>query len=462
MASLRVRQPSQSVLLRSANARLKEAFRHALDLVNWELTVPVDAEEVFLVDPSLRGSAVERAIRDSLRFIVPPAVARRMRGGDRDSLRILASPWQCGRVLELDEKVDIDGVPYVLTVKGIGATTFARTYGGVDPWLFGIPPENRRGLLPHLKTSAFADGLGILEASQAKSELLGIRNVQRLGVDVDVETVLGVYRVSTLPDARGERRPTSSFQRSRLLRPGSRPVLLVRATKSNIRLQDILLLRQFGRWRAVASLIEHVKKEFCSYEGRRRASAEDYLFWLARKLIRQDMALLLLGQDLSAGSDFRVFGRNVSILGEEIDVTTFEGEGRKFGKAEYLFSVTRNFRALETLLLALADTINSCCEEKVEMGDLAHVVWTESRKVLADLGLMKRVSALLQDPAPLAKHDPARAVRTFFGHHAFVVDDPIALQTYQREILARIAAASTAAVQFRPRRSAARRARNVR
>lgn len=42
--------------------------------------------------------------------------------------RILASPNECGRVLEADETVEINGQEYVILAKGVGATKWRREH----------------------------------------------------------------------------------------------------------------------------------------------------------------------------------------------------------------------------------------------------------------------------------------------------------------------------------------------
>lgn len=125
--------------MNTKNIRLKEIFGEAHSYINAEYTLPCVTRDVTAYDASIYPAEFERICRDP-RVIVTPTTFDRLSLPQRDRVEVLASPFECGRVLETNEDILIDGKPYAVSIKGVGSTRFSREVA-TNPLLFGLSPR---------------------------------------------------------------------------------------------------------------------------------------------------------------------------------------------------------------------------------------------------------------------------------------------------------------------------------
>ncbi len=372
----------------SNNQTLEGVFRANPEYVNREYTLPAEVNQtpIFLAD-GIAGTPLEEVIRSNLRTIVPSAMAAQLPQESQNALTVMASPYECGRVLELDDKVEIYGVPHVITFKGVGATTFARKTGGENPWMMA----GHRHFTSHdaemLRSVPFWKHYGILDEKEALTELEGARRIE--GVEVDTEKILAIFKLESIPEG-GVQKPISHYKNEGRVPGDFDPVIMVRAVKSNLRLLDMVMLDELQKEGSIPAFVEHVTAEYGRYEKIENPTFQDYFFWLVKKMIGQELPLILQGYKMSSGR-WQDLGRNVSTMGEELDTQDMiERERTTRTESYYLEDVENNFANIERVLRQFAERAVNYGSVEIDEEVFATIVVSEARKVLSSANMEER------------------------------------------------------------------------
>lgn len=410
-------EATESLPKTSRNHRIEAVFSAAPHLPNREFTLPIVGKPLYRAPVVKEDEGIQAVLEDNLRVIVTPTTVSRLNDGKRGELRTLASPPECGRVLELDDQVEIDGFPHTVSVKGIGATTFWRTTGNDGPFAYGrrLDPESSRILnrVPFLGRS------GVFTARDALSETIESINLRKKGVDA--ELVLAVYGLDQMRNISGVLRPYQNFVGKGLhqITADSRPVLMFRAMKTNFRLLDPYMLNYWGAESSIPALLTHTIDQYSVLETNPNPTLQDYFTWLSGKVIRQELPIAVEGLDLSTTRRWSDLARNVSMLGEELDLEAM-GQGSKARRWEY-FEYGEHFRANFGNIIAV---LNNLGEYAVRFGgdfggidqeQYAEHFWDTVFEVVGALDA-ERVTYLFH-PTVLSRHgiDNDTFVRWIYG-----------------------------------------------
>jgi hypothetical protein len=264
-------------------SRLSSIFHGDDTYLNRETTVPAELSkeplfenEILSQDPDLNTKT-----RSLLRVIVHPNVRDIQGVVNSEVVKILESPYECGRVLESPDMVEIGGTPYVLTAKGVGATQFFRQTQAITPWHWR-GRDLDVGTSRAMKTRTYHEYRGTFHCLDAEDSLKGYRLFQELGIETEIP--LAVWRLASLPDKNGEMRPIADLKKRRHLSKGTDPVLYVRATKTNFRVLDPIRMNETESLRPnIGPLFAHMLAEY-RLRNDPNASMQDYVEWLFGKM----------------------------------------------------------------------------------------------------------------------------------------------------------------------------------
>lgn len=379
--------------LRSANHALEHIFDRVPKYVNREATLPCEvADEPVFLDPLVGLGSLGPFFRNHQRVIVTPETVKNMSESQLAQITVLASPYECGRVLELDRKIDIDGMPCTITVKGAGSTKFARDTGGENPFMLAIHRYFTAQEKESLTRFPFYQHYGVLDHAEALEQLAHSQELRAKGVDT--ERILAIYRITHLPDVLGELRPIEYFKTQGLIRSDWEPVLMFRAAKSNLRLLDAVMLEELGHKAALPTFYEHCLREYESYQQTRDPALKEYLAWLAKKVMRQEIPLILNGYEMSSGR-WQDLARNISIMGEELDTVDLHAKPRGFYSLfDYYDHVRSHFGNLDTSLRRFASLAAQYTCRDLDFTELADEFYNEIEATLAAVNLQEIFSRI--------------------------------------------------------------------
>ena len=413
--------------MKSFNPRLEHIYAPPAPdyFVNREFTLPCVTEEVYrdrsLFENPNTDPHLQSRIDNLLRIIIPATMVDRLTAETREQIRVLASPYECGRVLEDDEPVMIDGIRYVLTTKGSGCTTFIAEENGHSRF---YPSDLNHGLKiapaiqakmdaekrEELKTYRFSWLHGVLGLHAAMTELersQALHSPARPPLHTanpphhptttpllphhqparnettpplptpgfDVERVLAIYKILQMPDENGDMRPISYFQEHGIINPHPeyQPIIMIRALRSNFRILDLINLLKLGDDETMKKFIDHVLDEYRLSTGHPTATPTDYFEWFSSHSIDQRISLFLAGYP-NTSAQWQTQARNRSVMGESIDL-----EGGNHGgpyKAhltsdEHYLDLLESFDFLATGLELYATAINRIYPGAIDLKKLA-------------------------------------------------------------------------------------------
>lgn len=353
MIEVSVRPPKTS-----SNPRVEAVYAVGSVLPNREFTLPVVGRALYR-DPVVKENpAIQSLIEENLRVITTPPAVSRLDAERKSRLKTLASPLECGRVLELDESVLLDGIGHTVTIKGVGATRFFRETGGEGPFVNGKRfTDSDRTLLDRFP---FLGWYGVFTARAAIAEVLESKRLRARGIDA--EKILAVYALDQIPDRDGTLKPITYYIDNKQIHDGSRPVLMFRAMKTNFRLLDPHMLIHSGEENSVPTLLKQTIEQYARLEGVENPTLQGYFHWVAGKIIVQEMPLILEGIDMTSSGRWSDLARNVSMMGEELDLESVS-KNRISREApeyfEYGMHFRTNFDNAVTALDNLAESINA-------------------------------------------------------------------------------------------------------
>lgn len=395
---------------RSHNERLETVFEPLRRYLNREYTLPCTTTPLY-VAPDVPADVIE----DALRVIITPNTHRGLDTKRKRLVRVRASAQENGRVLETDEPINIVGKEYVVSCKGGGATGFMRQgLDGFQPTMRDIlgktyPVEPR----PELAAFPFSPRLGWLDKDEALAELNQSEQLTNKGLDT--ERIVGVFQIVELPDQTGQLQPVDFFRANGTLPEDLVPVLLVRITKENIRLQDIARLEDMYEHETAGKLLEYAKEAFAKTTGASQITAEEYFIGMTNKLMHGLLPLFLQGYRLASHA-WQDTARNITIVGEKMDVSRFVQQPRP-DLDDYPELLHNNTYFLLTMvLLRLAEQIER--HSSYQMGNAPDIVRAATNQALEEV-----------DFTSLGQHVLKKRYYTYFvknrWHHEYRDEIPV-------------------------------------
>ncbi len=362
----------------STNPRVLAVYGNNRIHANIEYTLPAMTSALYESPLVTNNPQIRAVVEGGLRVVVTPDMYAGFSTDLQALTKIMSSPYECGRVLEADETVEIDGKEYVVNFKGVGATTIARN-GSVA----------YRGYMDMREPMArypFYDGYGELEARDAMQESVGVDHFTERGLDT--EKILGIYEITQLPDLNGDYLPPSVLRSSGFFR--GKPVILVRASKSNFRLLDSVTMYERRQRLVIPPYREFVLDQFAKAEGVSKPDLSSYLRFVSQKVVGQELPLITEGfQMCSGGPAWQNLARNVSTMGEELDL---EAVGKSmyldhpYTWFDYPHHIATQVGNIDSTIRAMADTM-TYDGPRVDFEFLADAFWLGVKRAVEGLNL---------------------------------------------------------------------------
>jgi len=311
----------------STNPRINSVLHG--NYCNVEYTLPCAVKPIAEIDAERKAgiAGLEQILESGKRMIVPPETIARLSDGMREKLTVMASPSQCGRLLEADPEVEILGEPSVISFKGVGATSFA-VRARVSYWLEKLDKlvvndeeKNRQvnkereefllisEALKNRRFSSFQE-LGLLDIRKATQEAMTNAHFDKLGAHA--QRSLAIYQVEGLPDIDGEIKEVNYFKKIGCIPEDLHPAILVRSMRTNFRIMDLVSLKMSNQGIALERVVNHL----CERE---KEGKGQFLMRVLEKMAVNELMLILEGYQI--GNPFwPIHARNISCEGEEIDL----------------------------------------------------------------------------------------------------------------------------------------------
>jgi hypothetical protein len=363
-------------------------FGESHPFVNTEYTLPCKTKTVIPYDTSV-FPAHYAGIFDTPRVIILPSAFERLASEQKEQVLVMSSAYECGRVLEINENIIIDGKPHTMTVKGVGSTRFSREVQ-TNPLIHGVSPRAAEAIrrfkdvdYPYFNReflSGTSTASGMCPITDATEEATATGVVASLGIDT--ARILALQEILEMPDKQGRLRPVADLaaEYGFNLKPMT---LLYRLMKSNFRLADLYMLREMGHLDELRRMLDHAKELFALHTGAQAPTIQDYFLWLVDKVASSSMRMALRG-DLSAMDRWYILSCNISIMGEQVDIESDDYHNFLPYSMEFELALHRNAQALDRSLRMTFDIINSVYPEKVSPEAFADTYYTSMTKAMGE------------------------------------------------------------------------------
>lgn len=338
------------------NERLERIFAAAPEFINREYTLPCTVGDALYLDPVVEANGLFPTLREHCRTIVTPkTISEHPDLAERHDMRVLSSPHECGRVLEADEPVLIDGEQHILTIKGVGATTYMRGIGLRPQYSrsLGIPAADER----QLQSIPFAHKIGVLGRKAIEAESATSTAWRKRGIAC--ERILAIFPLREVVNEAGELQSIASLQARGVIDADEEPVIAMRASKENLRLMDFIESAKQADGANVQAFARHILQRFQKETQRPEASLTDYALWLCDRVLSQELPLILEGTPMSSGF-WPDLGRNISILGEELDLEDAAEDEIPMSEMGYIDEAVRHIDCVYSVLMYSVDLLGSC------------------------------------------------------------------------------------------------------
>lgn len=371
--------------LRTTNPRILAVYGNDRTRANIEYTMPAATQMITESPIVTNNPQIRRVVTENLRTIITPDMYSNFPPELQQQATVMASPYECGRVLEADKTVTIDGKEHVVNFKGVGATTIARNGS--------VAYRGYMDMTHNLRLYPFYDGYGELADYAAENELEGVNEL--VGRGLDTEKILGIYEITELADINGDYLPPSVLRASGIFR--SHPVILARASRSNFRLLDSVTMYDRRQRSSIPALREFVLEQFSQQEGVNSPDLNSYLRFLVGKIVGQEIPLIAEGYEMcSGGPAWQNLARNISTLGEELDLEAV-GKSKRMDLDYTIFDYTGHIASqignIDASIRAMGDTL-SYEGPQADFEHLADSFWLSIKNALGKLNLAEVLDGL--------------------------------------------------------------------
>jgi hypothetical protein len=234
------------------------------------------------------------------------------------AVKVLASPQECGRLLEIDDPIEIERQPYTMMVKGVGCT---RQAVGKFKKIFREKPRSpeAKALVEktrNLNRYRFGDNFGLMPYKRILAEDKSTMELSQITL-VRVQKVLGMAELQAMADENGNLRELDWFIKNGVLAEKEQPGQIFRAVRSNFSMLD--LANVLGNEELAYRLSRHGLKLAEKETGKRMRNLSEYARWFIKEFLSSELTLILLEYDICNDS-WQSHARNVSIMAEELDL----------------------------------------------------------------------------------------------------------------------------------------------
>lgn len=356
---------------------LNSIFKNNLDYVNNEYVYKAKTKEkpIFIDDFFAEDKSLTNFLEKHLVTIVTPDTFKGIINKvKKENIRILQSSYENGRVLESSEKILIDWVENIVTLKWIWATDYFRETGAVNPFIFQKKEyelsENEK---KSLQKFPFYETSGIYDKDKALEELERSQLLQEMWIDT--EKILGIYELEEVLWKKWEYISIEKLKKDKILLEWSEPVILLRAHKTNIRILDFIMLVEYWKKESLTPLLNHILEE--SEKHWQTKNLDEYIQKLFTTILKNRLNLIWKFDKLNWDFWQDVF-RNFSAFGEELDLWTMKPmeDNHIFENPHYFIDHYK--KQLHTIFNGLSLLINSIeknTEHKINHEELAENIY---------------------------------------------------------------------------------------
>lgn len=338
------------------NARLLDLQKISPDYINAEKTVTASIGDINFLTDHVDPSIIARCMR----FIIVDSQ------GSTEPYEIRSSPLECGRVVEANEQVEIDGIPYTVTTKGCGTTRFYRLTGAESKYLTVFEKQQSSHDPNQFVDRAYFGSAGLLNQNVMQSELYGSEIMKAL--EIKTQTNLAWAPLLALPHQDGIPRSIQTLQNEGLIYDEIEPVLMIRAVRSNFRLMDFVNFYDRKDPDGMKWLLQHTKDLYQDSLGSRISTQRLYTT-IMKQLVDDMLTICFAGYDpcVHFADDL---ARNITIAGEWIDLDDLEQP-----KIRSPYDISYNFQRQSQILLRagamIGGALNLISNQDITMNDVA-------------------------------------------------------------------------------------------
>jgi hypothetical protein len=338
------------------NARLLDLQAISPDYINAEKTVAASIGDIHFLTDNVDPSLIARCMR----FIIVDSQC------STEPYEIRSSPLECGRVLEANDQIEINGIPYTVTTKGCGTTRFYRLTGAESKYLTVKEKQDiSHDPTPYTERAYFGVA-GLLDKDVMQSELYGSEIMRAL--QIKTQTNLAWAPLLALPHQDGIPLPIQTLKNEGLVYEESEPVLMIRAVRSNFRLMDFVNFHDRKDPEGMKWLLQHTKDLYQDSLGSRISTQRLYTT-IMKQLVDDMLTICFAGYNpcVHFADDL---ARNITIAGEWIDLDDLEQS-----KVRSPYDVSYNFQRQSQILLRagamIGGALNSISTQEITMNDIA-------------------------------------------------------------------------------------------
>jgi len=327
------------------------------------------------IDP---GCAANKKIKVFLEHhlvsIITPNMLHKLRDATKENIiDILQSSYENGRVLTIYEKIVINDIPYSVVLKWIWSTAYARETGAINPWMRGDIYIHKEEEKQALADFPFYESSWVYWEEKALLELERSQMLHNMWIHS--EKVLAIYKLEEIIWPNGNYISIQELEETGVITQWKKPVILIRAHKTNFRLLDIIMLDKYERNQSIPNLIEHI---LCEAETQWwTKDINQYTQKLFTTVIKNRLDLSWKFSRLN-GEFWQDICRNISMFWEELDLGTMDPmkDDTYFRNPNfYLEHYKRNMQSIFIWFSQMISTLEENSEYKIDHEELAKQVY---------------------------------------------------------------------------------------
>lgn len=360
----------------SKKTNLKNIFAKNPEHVNHEFVLKAKIKN----PPTYINPIVEndKKLRDSIEnhlvtIVTPNSIKKVKEKVKQENIKILQSSYENWRVLESSEKININWVDYVITTKWVWATTYYRNTQAINPFMlsdwYDQDEDEKKALtdFPFYKDSWLYDmkkALLELERSQILQEML-----------IDTEIVLWIYELDEVIWPDWKYVSIKQLEDNDTITKEIKPVILLRAHKSNFRLLDLYMLDKYKRKESIPNLVNHILQE--SEKHWKTSDINKYIQTLVPIVVKNRLDLIWKFDTLN-WERWQDIIRNISVFWEELDLWTMKPMQDKWLYTNPHYVVNHYKSELNNIFIwikAMINTIEENTDYKVNHKELANIIY---------------------------------------------------------------------------------------
>lgn len=345
--------------------------------VNREYVYPakVNSTPVY-IDPEIQADEKAMQVIKSLlvTIITPHSIDAVKESVKQDSINILQSCFENGRVLQSPIKIVIWGVEYTVVAKWVWATEFYRKTGAITPFMHLENFQMSQKEIDILKVFPFYEHGWSYRMEYALQELERSKLIQSMWIDV--EKVLAIFEIDSVMGKDGKYVSIEQLEKDGVITSGLRPVILIRAHQSNFRLLDPIVLDTRKRNESIAPLIQHILLE--AEKHWETKNMDEYLQKLVQTILSNRLKLIWKFETLNWDFWQDVF-RNFSIFGEELDLwdmKPMKGDFYHENPHDYVDHYKSKIKTLFTWFRKLIEVIEKNTDYTINHEEFANIIYS--------------------------------------------------------------------------------------